>query len=62
LGKEKKMSAVAKNNQSFMLFKRNDDDIIKARPYEGEHTLIIKNTTESIAKKYRETISELAKV
>jgi hypothetical protein len=56
------MSAVAKNNQSFMLFKRNDDDIVKARPYEGEHTLIVKNITKNIANKYSETISELAKV
>jgi hypothetical protein len=56
------MSATAKINQSFMLFKRNPDDVVKARPYVGDHTCIIKNTTKNIATKYSHTISELAKV
>ncbi|WP_155483062.1 hypothetical protein [Vibrio harveyi] len=56
------MSAVAITRPSFVLFARNNDDIVKARPFEGDHGKIIQRALNETKTKQAHTIKELAKV
>lgn len=56
------MSAVAATKPSFVLFSRSNDDIVKARPFEGDHEKIVKKALDETCKKHPETIKALSKI
>lgn len=56
------MSAIKQNKTAFQLFKRSDNDVVKARPYSGDHNAIVKACVKRVTSQNAETISELAKV
>jgi hypothetical protein len=56
------MSAVPKNTTAFQLFKRSETDVVKARPYAGDHNALIKVCAQNVKSLHKETIMELAKV
>lgn len=56
------MSAIPKSTNAFQLYKRSNNDIVKARPYSGDHDSLINTAVARVCSKNRETILELAKV
>lgn len=57
------MSAVPANpHSSFQLFKRNSNDIVKARPFNGDHLKVVTSAVSECINKHSDTIKELSKV
>jgi hypothetical protein len=56
------MNAVAQKSQRFSLTTRNERDIVKARPFMGDHDAIVGKIIETQSKAHAETIKELAKI
>jgi hypothetical protein len=55
------MNAVAQKSQRFTLTTRNERDIVKARPFKGDHDAVVGRIIEVQSKVHAETIKELAK-
>lgn len=53
------MSAMTKRKVAFKLFKRDKNDLVKARAYLGNHDSIIKSATSRVCTKYEVHINSL---
>lgn len=56
------MSAIAVTKPAFVLFSRNDDDVVKARPFNGDHNKIVEKAIDEACQKHAKTIEALSKV
>ncbi len=56
------MSAIPKITSAFQLYKRSNDDVVKARPYSAEHDSLVDIAVALVGSKNEETVLELAKV
>lgn len=56
------MSAATATKPSFVLFRRSVNDVVNARPFDGNHKQIVKDAIDETCVKQANTIKALAKV